>query len=78
MKNHRVRGIRGELACATALATVLATMPLLASQDTAAPASITVMVPATATITFDGHPTKESGTERLFVTPPLAPGKTFD
>jgi len=56
---------------------VLAAMPLLASQYGAAPANITVLVPANAAITFDNHPTTETGTQRLYETPPLAAGKTF-
>jgi len=77
MRKHHVRVLLAGMACVTALVAVLAAVPLLASQDTGAPATITVVVPADATITFDGHPTTEKGTERVYVTPPLAAGKTF-
>ena len=77
MRTHQVWFPLAVLACVTALAAVLAAMPLLAGQDPAAPATIAVAVPADATITIDGHLTKETGADRLFVTPPLQPGKTF-
>jgi len=32
---------------------------------------------ANATLTIDGDPTQQTGSEREFVTPPLEPGKTF-
>jgi uncharacterized protein (TIGR03000 family) len=78
MRKRQVGVLLGGTVCVTALAAVLAAMPLLASQETAAPATITVVVPASATITFDGNPTKEAGTERVFFTPPVPAGKTFD
>jgi hypothetical protein len=36
------------------------------ADEAAAPAKITIVVPADATITFDGNPTSERGTERVF------------
>ena len=39
---------------------------------------IDLRVPADAKIWFDNDPTKQTGTERLFVSPPLTPGKTFE
>jgi uncharacterized protein (TIGR03000 family) len=42
-----------------------------------AAASVTVIVPADADLFFDGTPTTETGTQRVFTTPPLAPGKDF-
>src|SRR5207245_641837 len=36
-----------------------------------------VVVPADAELFFDGDATTQTGTERLFVTPPLTPGTTF-
>jgi uncharacterized protein (TIGR03000 family) len=56
---------------------VFAAIPLLGGQDTPAPATITVVVPADAVITFDGHPTTEKGTQRQYATPPLKPGQTY-
>jgi uncharacterized protein (TIGR03000 family) len=42
-----------------------------------APAEITVVVPADAQVFFDGEPTRSTGTRRVFVSPPLEPGKAF-
>jgi uncharacterized protein (TIGR03000 family) len=39
---------------------------------------IDVRVPADAKIWFDDDPTKQSGAERQFVSPPLTPGKYFE
>jgi uncharacterized protein (TIGR03000 family) len=47
------------------------------AQAEKAPAAITVLVPADAEIFFDGIATTQKGAERLFVSPPLEPGKTF-
>jgi uncharacterized protein (TIGR03000 family) len=41
------------------------------------PALIDVQVPADAQITFDGESTSQTGTERLFRSPPLPPGQDF-
>jgi uncharacterized protein (TIGR03000 family) len=43
----------------------------------AAKAEITVIVPADAELFFDGDATTQTGTGRLFITPPLTPGTTF-
>ena len=40
-------------------------------------ATIRVLVPAGAKLTIDDYQTKQTGTERVFQTPELAPGKTF-
>jgi uncharacterized protein (TIGR03000 family) len=40
-------------------------------------ASIRVMVPADAKLWFDGEATKQTGSERIFESPPLTPGKAF-
>jgi uncharacterized protein (TIGR03000 family) len=40
-------------------------------------ASIDVKVPVNAKLWFDGQKTSQTGSERLFVTPALEPGKTF-
>jgi uncharacterized protein (TIGR03000 family) len=40
-------------------------------------AEITVIVPASAEIFFDGSPTTTRGTERLYLTPPLESGKNY-
>jgi uncharacterized protein (TIGR03000 family) len=47
------------------------------AQAERAPAEVTVLVPAAAEIFFDGVPTTQKGAERLFVSPPLEPGRTF-
>jgi uncharacterized protein (TIGR03000 family) len=43
----------------------------------AAPARIEVRAPAGAEISFDGVKTKQKGTARQFVSPPLPPGRRF-
>lgn len=40
-------------------------------------AVLTVRLPASAVLTIDEGPTKQTGPERTFVTPPLTPGKTY-
>jgi uncharacterized protein (TIGR03000 family) len=40
-------------------------------------AKITVVVPADAEVYFDGNDTTQTGTERVFVTPPLVKGTTY-
>jgi uncharacterized protein (TIGR03000 family) len=50
---------------------------LLAAAPAGQPAQIHVTLPADATLTIDGKPTKSTSAERWFVTPPLARGKTF-
>jgi uncharacterized protein (TIGR03000 family) len=42
-----------------------------------APAKVTVMVPVDAEVYFDGSPTTETGSERVFETPPLQPGTKY-
>jgi uncharacterized protein (TIGR03000 family) len=42
-----------------------------------AQAQITVVVPADAQVFFDGEPTTSTGTERLFLSPPLTVGKQY-
>jgi uncharacterized protein (TIGR03000 family) len=46
-----------------------------AEQPEQAPAEITLVVPAGAKVFFDGAPTRSTGTERLYVSPPLVSGK---
>jgi uncharacterized protein (TIGR03000 family) len=41
------------------------------------PAQVTVIVPADADVFFDGTPTSQAGTERVFETPPLTPGQNY-
>jgi uncharacterized protein (TIGR03000 family) len=43
----------------------------------AATAQVTVIVPADADVFFDGEPTNETGTQRVFTTPVLPAGKNF-
>jgi len=40
-------------------------------------ATVEVKAPADAVITFDGHPTHQTGSHRLFTTPPLVKGKSY-
>jgi uncharacterized protein (TIGR03000 family) len=61
---------------ATALLGLAAVEPARAQQEKA-PAEMTVVVPANAEVFFDGAPTTQKGTERLFVSPALEPGKKF-
>jgi uncharacterized protein (TIGR03000 family) len=44
---------------------------------TQATCEITIVVPADAEVFFDGQPTKQKGTARLYVTPPLVVGKKY-
>ncbi|MGH7169056.1 MAG: TIGR03000 domain-containing protein [Gemmataceae bacterium] len=41
------------------------------------PATVEVNTPADAVITFDGQPTRQTGSHRLFTTPPLVKGKSY-
>jgi uncharacterized protein (TIGR03000 family) len=41
------------------------------------PVTLVVTLPADATLTIDGAPTSLTGAERRYVSPPLAPGKTY-
>jgi uncharacterized protein (TIGR03000 family) len=47
------------------------------SSGNAATANLTFVVPADAQVFFDDALTKETGTERIYVTPPLELGKTY-
>src|SRR5262245_22956888 len=40
-------------------------------------ATMTIKLPANATLTIGGHATGLTGSERIFVSPPLKPGKTY-
>ena len=40
-------------------------------------AHVTVIVPEDADVFFDGSPTTQTGTQRVFATPPLAPGQNY-
>ena len=48
-----------------------------AARAAEAPAKIHVLLPADATLTFDGAPTKSTSGVRDFITPPLTTGKDF-
>jgi uncharacterized protein (TIGR03000 family) len=50
---------------------------LPAASPQAQPATIVVQLPADATLTIDGAPTKSTSSERSFISPPLEPGKAF-
>jgi len=43
----------------------------------AAPATVEVRVPADAELWFDGTKTSQTGSQRIFATPPLPPGQAF-
>jgi len=55
-------------------ALVLGSGQLSAAQNEGAPATIIVNLPADATLTIDGMPTKSTTANRVFVTPPLSQG----
>jgi uncharacterized protein (TIGR03000 family) len=40
-------------------------------------AHISLTVPADAQVWFDGNPTRQTGTRRNYVSPPLTPGPTY-
>src|SRR5262245_15386393 len=52
-------------------------VPAGAAAQQPAPAHVVVTVPADARVTFDGHLTRKTGTQRSFSTPPLPPGRRF-
>src|SRR5262249_39450987 len=62
-------------------AMLLAALPLLSSAaDEPVPADkalLVVRLPAGATLTIGDSPTRQTGAERTFVSPPLAAGKTY-
>jgi uncharacterized protein (TIGR03000 family) len=62
---------------AAALTLIALTPPAARTAGAAAPAQITVIVPADAEVFFDGDATMQKGAERVFVSPPLQAGKTF-
>jgi uncharacterized protein (TIGR03000 family) len=45
--------------------------------STAAPATIVVSLPADAKLTVDDSPTRSTTSRRVFISPPLEPGKKF-
>jgi uncharacterized protein (TIGR03000 family) len=51
--------------------------PASAGSPPDAPATIHVTLPADATLTIDGRPTRSTSSERWFVTPPLEYGQRF-
>jgi uncharacterized protein (TIGR03000 family) len=67
------------------MAAVFATVPAAAwagDTPTRAPAGwrpveITVHVPAGARLWFDSHETAQTGTQRVFISPPVEPGRDF-
>ncbi len=71
------RAIRPALAAA-----LLAALPLFSAgagdeQPPANQALLVVRLPAGATLTVDSSPTRQTGPERTFLSPPLTPGKTY-
>jgi uncharacterized protein (TIGR03000 family) len=64
--------------CAETLAPRARGQPQGVSAPGQAPAEITVVVPADAEIFFDGEPTRQRGTQRRFVSPPLEIGRTYN
>src|SRR5205807_2233442 len=61
-------------------ALLVAGAPVLLAADAPVPpdrALILVRLPASATLAFDSDATKQTGPERLFVTPPLPAGKKY-
>jgi uncharacterized protein (TIGR03000 family) len=59
----------------TTRAPVIAPATELVPEDQ--PATVEVVAPADAVVTFDGHPTSQASTHRIFETPPLAKGKSY-
>jgi uncharacterized protein (TIGR03000 family) len=55
----------------------LSVAQLSAAPADSAPATVRVTLPADATLTIDGHTTRSTSADRLFVSPPLEPGRTF-
>src|SRR5205807_2223250 len=59
-------------------ATWLAAAPSGSAQDAdKKPAQLRLLVPAVAQVTIGGQATATTGADRLYETPPLAPGKTY-
>ena len=54
-----------------------ATAPTTVANATDDRAAVAVHVPADAQVWFDDSPTKQTGDERRYVTPPLTPGKDY-
>ncbi len=71
--NDRVPLALFAVLAAVALVTTAQAQP--AAQQ--AKAEITILVPAGAEIFFDGEPTTQKGTQRLYLTPPLVVGKKY-
>lgn len=63
------------LTCLAGLA-LLALAPAAPAQQ-AAPVRLRVKLPQDATLEIDGTVTKQTGSERVFESPPVAPGKTY-
>jgi uncharacterized protein (TIGR03000 family) len=59
------------------LAALLLPLPARSQAAKPAPAKLIVRIPADATLTVDGEPTKQKGAVRRFYTPDLAPGKRY-
>jgi uncharacterized protein (TIGR02246 family) len=77
MRKQQWRVVLAGIAYTTALVLGWATLTGSLAGQSAAPARITVVVPADATVTFDGSPTAEKGTERTFLSPPLEAGYKY-
>jgi uncharacterized protein (TIGR03000 family) len=75
MKTFPHSGVIG----AAALALALAMSGTTRAEQTAPSntATIEVIVPADAKVWFDDSPTQQTGSERLYVSPPLTPGDTY-
>ena len=56
---------------------VLAAPPTGTPPAAREPATIRVTLPADAKLTVDGQPTQSTSAERLFLSPPLEPGRDF-
>lgn len=51
--------------------------PVQSTTPSPAPAMVRVLVPPDATVWIDGNPTTQTGTDRVFVSPPLQPGRRY-
>src|SRR5262245_2903149 len=70
----RLQGVLVGVLAAGALAAALSPAPAQPAQP-AQGARITLVVPASAEVFFTDKPTKQKGSERLYLTPPLNPGR---
>jgi uncharacterized protein (TIGR03000 family) len=72
--------VRARAGWLTSLALLTAAAAVAGAQPPAperSPVTLVVTLPADAVLTIDGAPTRQTGAERRYVSPPLTPGKTY-